>query len=150
MPMPQTMPKKKHSPTAAPAGPRSRATWPCLTAALVTAGLLWQCYFPAAFGWQAWFALVPWLMLVRADLPNRSRYLFAWLSGLAFLVPALSWMRTGYAEMVVFWVLLSLYCSWYFAAALWLIRRLDGRTRLPLTVTVPLVWTALEFARGEL
>ncbi|HEY1378168.1 MAG TPA: apolipoprotein N-acyltransferase [Gemmataceae bacterium] len=167
--------RRKH-PAAVPAptspvGPRTGLR--CLGAALVSAGLLWLCYFPANCGWLAWVALVPWLMLVRAELPTRrhylityaltyplairlriplpkSRYSIAWLAGLALYVPALAWMRTGYTEMVVFWLLLALYCSWYFPLALWLVRRLDARTRLPLTLTVPLVWTALEYVRGWL
>src|SRR4051812_702110 len=126
MPMPRTLRRTKSAAALAP--PPSHAGWPCLAASLVTAGLLWQCFFPADFGWQAWFALVPWLMLVRTELPTRRRYLYAWLAGFAFYVPALAWMRTGYAEMVVFWLLLALYCSWYFPVALWLIRRLDRRT----------------------
>lgn len=59
-------------------------------------------------------------------------------------------MRNGDPAMFYLWFLLALYCAWYFAVALWLIRRLDRRTRLPLTITVPLAWTATEFARGEL
>jgi apolipoprotein N-acyltransferase len=149
------MPKATSRPTPAPipastATPRPDATWSCVAAGLAASGLLWLSYFPADVGWLAWFALVPWLMLVRADVPKRRRYLIAWTSGLVFLVPALAWMRTGYSEMVVFWALLALYCSWYFPAALWLIRRLERRSCVPLTVSVPLVWTALEFARGEL
>ncbi len=144
--------RRKHPATApAPTSTaRPRTGLRCLAAALVSGGLLWLCYFPANCGWLAWVALVPWLMLVRADLPARRRYAIAWVTGLVFYVPALTWMRTGYAEMVAFWLLLALYCSWYFPLALWLLRRLDARTRLPLTVTVPLVWTALEFLRGWL
>jgi apolipoprotein N-acyltransferase len=123
---------------------------PSFLAALVSAGLLWLCYFPAACGWLAWIALAPWLMLVRADISRSHRYLFSWLGGLAFFVPALEWMRAGDTGMVYLWLLLALYCSWYWVAALWLIRRLDRRTGLPLTVTVPLVWAGLDFARGEL
>src|SRR5205823_1579243 len=41
------------------------------------------------------------------------------------------------------------YCSWYLLLALWLLRRLDRRTGWPLTLTVPLVWTALEFVRSN-
>jgi apolipoprotein N-acyltransferase len=89
-------------------------------------------------------------MLVRADLPRFSRYPIAWLSGLAFFVPALGWMRVAHEAMFYSWLCLGLYCSWYFPLALWLLRRLDRRTALPLTFTVPVVWTALEFLRCNL
>jgi apolipoprotein N-acyltransferase len=121
----------------------------CTVAASAAAGLLWLSYFPVNCGWLAWVALVPWLMLVRAELPRYGRYLIAWLSAYAFFVPSLAWMRAGAEGMVALWLLLALYCSWFWLGGLWLIRRLDRRTRLPLTVTVPLVWVALEFVRSE-
>ena len=135
---------------ALPLPSRPRLTWPCIAAALASSGLLWLSYFPVSFGGLAWIALVPWLMLVRAELPARRRYLFAGLAGFGFFFPALSWMRTGFTEMILFWILLALYCSGFWMGALWCLRRLDRRTRLPLALTFPLVWTAQEFARGTL
>jgi apolipoprotein N-acyltransferase len=120
-----------------------------LLAALASGFLLWLCYFPASAGWLAWGALVPWLFLVRADMPNWRRYVFAWLSGLVCFVPALQWMRVAHETMFYSWLCLAWYCSWYFLLALWLLRRLDRRTGWPLTFTVPVVWTALEFLRGN-
>lgn len=110
---------------------------------------MWLCYFPASFGWLAWAALVPWLLLVRAPMPNWTRYSLAWLSGLICFVPALQWMRVAHDTMFYSWLCLAWYCSWYFLFALWLLRRLDRRTGWPLTLTVPLVWTALEFLRSN-
>jgi apolipoprotein N-acyltransferase len=120
-----------------------------LFAALASGFLLWLCYFPASAGWLAWVALVPWLLLVRADMPNWRRYLLAWLSGLVCFVPALQWMRVAHETMFYSWLCLAWYCSWYFLLALWLLRRLDRRTGWPLTFTVPVVWTALEFLRSN-
>lgn len=149
------MPRTLRMPKTAPvqesiAVARPRHGWACVAAAAATAGLLWASFFPVGCGWLAWVALVPWLMLVRADVPYRRRHLLAWLAGFAMYVPALYWMHNGDPTMAVFRVLLALYCSWYVLAAFWLIRRLDTRTSLPLAVTVPVVWTALEFARGRL
>src|SRR5690242_4232569 len=39
--------------------------------ALASAGLLWLCYFPVAWGWLAWVAVVPLLCLVRAEASGR-------------------------------------------------------------------------------
>ncbi len=122
----------------------------CGAAASATALMLWLAHFPVNLAPLAWVALVPWLTLVRADLGWKSRYLFAWLGGYLFLLPAISWMRVAHDAMVYSWLGLSLMCSWYYPLALLLLRWLDGRTRLPLSVTTPLVWTALEFARGTL
>jgi apolipoprotein N-acyltransferase len=150
MTMPRTFSREQPAVKPIVVPPQRRTGLRCLAASVVSGGLLWLCYSPVGCGWLAWVALVPWLMLVRAELPIRKRYPIAWLGGLAFYIPALAWMRNGDPAMFYLWFLLALYCAWYFAAALWLIRRLDRRTRLPLTVTVPLVWTAMEFARGEL
>lgn len=116
--------------------------------ALASGLLLWACYFPLAWSWLAWVALVPLLLLVRADSPSRGIYLAAWAAGLAFFVPALQWMRVADYRMYFTWAGLAVYCSLYFPAAAWLLRRLDRHTALPLVFTVPAVWTALEYVRG--
>src|SRR5262249_44663933 len=53
-------------------------------------------------------------------------------------------------RMYATWALLSTYCSLYVPFGVWLLRRLDRRTRLPVTVTLPVVWTALEYMRGSM
>lgn len=126
-----------------------RALAPAVLCAGVSALLLNLSYFPVGWGWLAWVALAPWLILVRADLRNRDRYLLAWLSALAFFMPALRWMRVAHEAMFYSWIGLSLACSWFAPLALWLIRRLD-RSGWPLILSVPVVWTALEYVRTHL
>ncbi len=123
--------------------------WRCLWPALLSGGLLWLCYFPADCGWLAWAALVPLLCLVRTDAPARRVYLAAWAGGLLFFLVSLQWLRVADHRMYATWLGLTLYCSLFFPAALWLLRRLDRRTPLPLALTVPIVWTALEFVRAH-
>jgi apolipoprotein N-acyltransferase len=119
-----------------------------LLAALTTAGLLWLCYFPVDCGWLAWFALVPFLALVRSTARPRWVYLCAWVGGLAFYFPALQWMRVADPRMYITWMFVAVTCSLYFPIALRIIRFLDRRTALPLVLTLPVVWTALEYFRG--
>jgi apolipoprotein N-acyltransferase len=129
-----------------------RATLPARTGllpALLGAGLLWLCYFPAACGWLGWVALVPLLALVRLPLSGRRVFLWAWLGGLLFFVPALQWMRVADVRMYATWILLAIYCSLFIPAGILLIRCLDRRTSLPLVVTVPVAWVALEFFRSH-
>jgi apolipoprotein N-acyltransferase len=121
-----------------------------LLPALATAGLLYLCYFPVAWGWLGWVALVPLLCLVRSEARPRRIYLCAWASGLAFFVPVIQWMRVGDVWMYAAWLALAVYISLYVPAGIWLLRRLDRGTRLPLAATLPLVWTALEFLRAHL
>jgi apolipoprotein N-acyltransferase len=136
------------TPTALPtAGPGARPR-PFL-AALLSAGLLWASYFPLAFGALAWVALVPLLTLVRSPARPRSVYLAAWLGGLALYLPVMQWIRVADPNMYYAWIGLALYCSFYFPLIVALLRRLDRTTRLPLAVTVPLVWTPLEYFRAR-
>ncbi len=117
---------------------------------LVSAVLLWLCYFPVDCGWLIWLALVPLLALVRSSARPWRVYLSAWLSGLAFYLAAMQWMRVADPRMYATWIGLAFYCSLYFPLALYLIRFLDRRTSLPLVLAVPIVWTALEFLRSKL
>src|SRR5262249_16295563 len=123
---------------------------PRLLPALLSGGLLWACHFPLSWGFLAWVALVPFLCLVRAEGRAAGIYFAAFLGALAFFVPAVSWMSVADYRMVYLWIALAVYCALYFPAAIFLIRRLDQRTSLPLVVTVPLVWVSLEFLRSFL
>jgi apolipoprotein N-acyltransferase len=110
---------------------------------------LWLCYFPAACGWLAWLALVPLLGLVR--MPRRRwrfPHLAAFAGGLLFYWPAIQWMRVADPRMYFTWAFLATYCALYFPLFLFLVRRMERRTRLPLVVSVPVVWTALELLRS--
>jgi apolipoprotein N-acyltransferase len=138
--------------------PRRAATpvlpMPIVLPAVATGALLWACYHPLSLGWLAWAALVPLLCLVRSTGAPRRIYLGAWLGGLVFFLPAISWMR--HADQMPFpkwpmhgaWISLSIYCALYFPAAIYLTRVLERRIRLPLVVTFPAVWVALEYARS--
>jgi len=118
--------------------------------ALASAALLWLCFFPANWGWLAWVALVPLLALVKSAAAPRRVYLAAWLGGMAFFWASLQWLRVADYRMYFTWAALATYCSVYFPVAIYLMRRLDQRTHLPLVLTVPIVWTALEYVRAHL
>jgi apolipoprotein N-acyltransferase len=142
-------------PQPAPAGyvfqPAPRSLYcPRLLAALLSSGLMYLSFYPLAWGWLAWVALVPLLCLVRSDARPRNIYFAAWLGGLAFFWPVLQWMRVADYRMYFCWALLATYCSSYLPVAVWLLRRLDRRTSLPLVITVPAVWVGLEYLRSFL
>jgi apolipoprotein N-acyltransferase len=129
--------------------PRS-LPWPHLIPALATGALLYACYFPLAWGWLGWVALVPLLSLVRSDASKKRLFLCAWAGGLLFFWPVLQWMRVADLRMYATWALLATYCALYFPVAVLLVRALDRHTRLPLVVSVPVVWVGLEFLRSHL
>src|SRR5947209_11043369 len=125
---------------------RYASLWPAFASAL----LLWLCYFPLNAGWLAWTALVPMLCLVRSSARPRTIYFGAWMAGLAFFFVALQWVRVADNRMYATWLGLAFWCSFFVVAGIYLIRRLDRSTSFPLVLTVPIVWTALEFARAYL
>src|SRR5262249_32620076 len=63
--------------------------------------------------------------------------------------PALQWLRVADPMMYYTWGALATYCSLYVPLGIWLVRRLDRGTALPLSITFPVVWTALEFFRAN-
>lgn len=113
--------------------------------------LLWTAFFPLDFGPMAYIALVPFLTLVRAEGIGRGRrYLAAYLGGLVFFLLALQWVRVAHPKMEQFaWPGMAAAGALYWPVALFLIRRLD-RFGLPLAVTFPIVWVALEYFRAHM
>ena len=72
------------------------------------------------------------------------------IAGLVFYWPVLQWMRVADPAMYFAWGILATYCALYFPIGLYFIRYLDRRTSLPLAISAPLVWTALEYLRSQL
>src|SRR5262249_31337873 len=142
-------PHAKPQPASKTAG-RAVVPKPWLVLPALTGGLLALSYFPFDWGFLAWAALVPLLLLVRLDARPWQVYVGSFLGGCVFFFSVLRWMSVADYRMVFLWGLLTVYCALYFPAALFIIRRLDRATRWPMTVTVPVVWTGLEFVRSFL
>src|SRR5437870_12380847 len=146
----QPAPTPHAEPRMAPAVQRPALIWPRFLPAACSGALLYACFFPLTWGWLAWVALAPLLCLVRAQGRARNIYCAAWLGGVIFFLPALYWVSVADYRMVYAWIALAMYCALYWVAAIFLLRRLDRSTTLPLVLTVPIVWTALEFLRSFL
>ena len=125
-------------------------TIPCLAPPLLSGLMLYACFFPLGLYALAWVSLIPFLCMVRTQVRTRAIFLYSWLGGVVFFGPALYWMTAGDKGMGLAWVGLTMYCALYFPAAVFLTRLLERRTPLPLVVTFPAVWVALEFARSFL
>jgi apolipoprotein N-acyltransferase len=118
--------------------------------AILSGLLLWLAFYPFNLGFVAYFALVPFLTLVRAEgVSPRRRYFAAFLGGYAFFLPALQWIRVAHPAMYAAWVGLALTSALYFPIGLALIRRLDRLSWLPLPFAVAVVWVALEYVRAH-
>ena len=134
-----------HAPTAAVPVRKWRVSF---ALAAATALLLWLSFFPMNWGFCAWFALVPLLALVRGRQSTRAAFVTAWLGGFLFFIAALQWTRVAHPYMYGTWLALALYCSLYVAFSVPLLRRLDRL--VPMTISLPLVWVALEYLRAHL
>lgn len=128
-----------------PAG--ARGAWAC---SIGTGVLLWASFMPLDFGWLAWLCLVPMLQLVRIERPTRFMYRALFVSGLAWAVVTLQWMRLGDVAMVPAWGALSFYLALYFPAFVATSRIAVHRFGVPMVLAVPLVWTGLEYLRAIL
>jgi len=124
--------------------------WFGMPFALSSAVLLWACYFPLNAGGLAWIALLPLLVLVRAEISTRQALFWSWASGMLFYLVAMQWIRVADPRMYFSWVGLSLYCAAYFPLIIWALRRIDRSWKLPLTLTLPIVWVPLEYLRAHL
>ena len=107
-------------------------------ACIAGSALLWLCFHPIALGaYLGWFALVPFLLLVRARIRPGLAYFFAWIAGVCFFVPALHWMRVADDMMYAAWPALSVYCALFFPGALFCMRRLE-RWHVPIVLSAPM------------
>ena len=142
-------PRQAAQPLEKPEPGKAPAAWPRLLVAAVSSGLLlWACYFPLAWGWLAWVALVPLLCLVRSEARAWKIYGAALVSGLIFFWASIQWMRVADYRMYATWAMLATYCALYFPVTIFLLRRLERRSGWPLVIILPLVWTGLEFFRS--
>src|SRR5438105_4276037 len=132
--------------TAQPTAPRGQ--WRLLGFAVATGLMLWLCHFPVGWSWLAWVALVPFLALARAEARGRWLFVTAWAGGLVYYWPAISWMSVADPAMVACWALLATYCALYFPVIIYLARRAEKRRGLPLVLTLPVLWIALEYFRS--
>jgi apolipoprotein N-acyltransferase len=110
---------------------------------------LWACFTPLQIAPLTWIALVPLCQLLRLrELPSRA---YRVITVIAFVgaILTLQWMRLGHWTMHFSLLALSFYLALY-APVFVLVSRRMMRAGIPLWITVPLVWTALEYARGHL
>src|ERR1700722_13173287 len=115
---------------------------------VVSGLLLWAAFFPLDLGSIGFFALVPWLTLVRAPLSRRRRYFAGYLGAFTFFALATDWVRVAHPMMYLSWAGLSLVLPLFWVVGLDFLRRFD-RLGVPLSISVPVVWVSLEYFRAH-
>ena len=128
--------------------PLSQRTW---FLGLAGSVLLWAAFPPLGAWPLAWLAPIPWLLLVRREkLFGRRPYWVIWLSGAAFWLGVLHWLRLPHPATSIGWIALSLYLAVYLPLFVGLARVAVHRLHWPLIVAAPIVWTGLELAQARL
>jgi apolipoprotein N-acyltransferase len=113
--------------------------------------LLGASFPPIGFSWLAWFAPLPWLVLIQRDsFSGRRPYLLLWLVSLFHWLAMLQGIRLAYWVLHFGWFALSAYLAAYLPLFVALARFATRRAKLPLVVAAPVIWTGLELARGYL
>ncbi|MCA9057316.1 MAG: apolipoprotein N-acyltransferase [Planctomycetaceae bacterium] len=113
--------------------------------------LLWRSFTPVEFAPAAWIALVPLLLLGKVDTLPRGSYRV--LAGLGFLWAGitLQWMRLGHVSMYGALFAMALYVGLYIPVFVLLVRRVRSAVpQLPLWLSAPVIWVALEYLRAYL
>ncbi|TWU13217.1 Apolipoprotein N-acyltransferase [Symmachiella macrocystis] len=161
MTLPQSKSRLPNTPVANTSDPSTRAfieaarAQPAPMRAALAAGgltslLAWASFTPLNISPLGWVCLVPFILLARIERPTRLMYLATYLTGLAFWLPTLQWMRLGHVTMYTAWLALAVYMAAYFPVCLGLTRVAVHRFRIPLAIAFPVVWVGLELVRGHL
>lgn len=112
---------------------------------LLSGLLLWASYHPVNAGIFGWVALAPLLVYAIREPKAWRLFLLAWLGGWLWNMLSLQWL--GHTASVGPY-LLAIYMGLY-VAVFALVTRAISR-KVPLAVSAPIVWIALEYVRAHL
>ena len=117
-------------------------------------GVLLAAAFPRPALWPlGWIGLLPLLLVMR-----KRPFASGLTAGIGFFASALYWLNivmTTYGGLDpvlagLAYLLLVIYLAGYFAVATWLACRCEQRLRIPVLLSFPVLWVALEYLRGLL
>ncbi|MEK6239025.1 MAG: hypothetical protein N2C14_30285, partial [Planctomycetales bacterium] len=112
--------------------------------------LNWAAFPPLDFGWLAWFALIPWLMLIRREeLEGKRPYRWLWAAGFAFWLTSVYWLSLPHPATFMGCIAISMALACYPPVFVLLSRTAVHRFKIPLIVAAPVVWAGLEYWRAH-
>lgn len=143
---PESSPTTSTSETAAPPSFSWRKT---LALAIGSALLLAASFPPLNLFPLAWIAPIGWLLLIRTPVLTKGSYWILYLSGLLFWLTVLYGVGNAHWATRMFgWPVLCGYLACYIPLFVSIGRLIVHRTRVPLPIVAPIVWTALEYFRA--
>ena len=119
--------------------------------AMATGLLLALSMGPPNLGFLAWFALVPLGVVLRSGSMSKHSWAAVYLGGLILHLWALDWMRTLYGGVGFLgnyapgWLVAGQLGSLLFCLMVLAGRRLVLSAKLPVALTIPLVWMGYEY-----
>ena len=113
---------------------------------ILSAGLLILAFPKLNLGFLAWFALVPWLFVLKRQKPIPAFFL-SYLVGLVFFSGIVYWVN--YVSSLGFTILV-LYLALYFAAFGLLFSKSFGPYARRNLFLIPCIWVSLEYIRSHL
>jgi apolipoprotein N-acyltransferase len=121
----------------------------------VASGLMLALSFPKfSLDFAAWIAFVPLLYAIEGETPGRV-FAYAWLQGFACYLASIYWVvitlhnfaGVPLALAVIPMILLAAVMAVYTGAAFYAAEFITIRLNLPIALTLPLAWTAVEWIR---
>jgi len=134
---------------AAPQLERCGSSRPVAVLTAASMLLLWLSFTPIDWSFLAWVSLVPLSQLLRLKSLSLRSYAAVYCVAFVWAVATLQWMRLGHPTMYLALVTLAFYVAMYVPAFVWLGRRCVF-AGTPIWLTIPVVWTALEYIRSWL
>lgn len=110
--------------------------------------LLWLSFPPVGLSWLGWFALCPLIWLIESKaLGGQRPYRQLFLAGFLFWLSAFYFIPIPHPALWLGWLTVSAYMAIYTPLSVGIARSLVHRFQIPPVVTVPIVWTGIEWFR---
>lgn len=149
----------KQAPAAEPSADRRLEWRASLLLALASTAMCWLLFDPFLAWPLAFVCLVPWAVMTVAARTTHMAAVAGYLFGFGFYVVNTRWLwpvigpgwpgfRDGGILAWITALAMSGYFAVYFPISAWFIRHLAWRRRVPLWLSVPLVWVGSEYLRG--
>ena len=121
-----------------------------LLVGMAGAVLLWAAFPPLNLWPLAWVAPIFWIWLIQTDrLSGSQPYKVLYVVGLLHWLAVIQWLRLPHWSAYFGWFALALYLGCYLPIFVALSRLIVRVLRVPIWLTAPAVWCALEWVRGH-